>query len=61
MSALDKTFRQDFGRAGTRGAGPTSSCPDPFVTATLVDPFGNPLGVMYNPYYLEILTSFKPA
>ena len=26
-----------------------------FVTASVVDPFGNILGVMYNPHYLEIL------
>nr|WP_042180419.1 VOC family protein [Kibdelosporangium sp. MJ126-NF4]CEL14386.1 possible dioxygenase [Kibdelosporangium sp. MJ126-NF4]CTQ88751.1 possible dioxygenase [Kibdelosporangium sp. MJ126-NF4] len=30
-----------------RGAG--------FVPASVVDPFGNILGVMYNPHYLEIL------
>jgi predicted enzyme related to lactoylglutathione lyase len=32
-----------------------------FITATAVDPFGNILGIMYNPHYLEILASFKPA
>ena len=26
-----------------------------FVTATVVDPFGNVLGIMSNPHYLEIL------
>lgn len=26
-----------------------------FVTATVVDPFGNLLGVMYNPHYVEIV------
>ena len=26
-----------------------------FVTASVVDPFGNVLGVMYNPLYLEML------
>jgi predicted enzyme related to lactoylglutathione lyase len=26
-----------------------------FVTASVVDPFGNVLGVMYNPHYLQIL------
>jgi predicted enzyme related to lactoylglutathione lyase len=26
-----------------------------FVTASVIDPFGNILGVMYNPHYLEIL------
>jgi predicted enzyme related to lactoylglutathione lyase len=28
-----------------------------FITATLVDPFGNILGIMYNPHYLEILAA----
>lgn len=28
-----------------------------FVTASVADPFGNILGVMYNQHYLEILTS----
>ena len=28
-----------------------------FVTASVVDPFGNILGVMYNPHYLEVLGS----
>lgn len=26
-----------------------------FVTAAVVDPFGNVLGVMYNPHYVEVL------
>ena len=32
-----------------------------FVTAAVVDPFGNVLGVMYNPHYLEVLASTKAA
>jgi predicted enzyme related to lactoylglutathione lyase len=32
-----------------------------FITASVVDPFGNILGLMYNPHYLEILDSFKKA
>ena len=28
-----------------------------FVTATAVDPFGNLLGVMHNPHYVEILAT----
>ena len=28
-----------------------------FITASVVDPFGNILGLMYNPHYLEILES----
>lgn len=30
-----------------------------FITASVVDPFGNILGIMYNPHYLEILKSKK--
>ncbi|MCL4301778.1 MAG: VOC family protein [Anaerolineae bacterium] len=26
-----------------------------FITASVIDPFGNILGIMYNPHYLEIL------
>jgi predicted enzyme related to lactoylglutathione lyase len=26
-----------------------------FVTAALVDPFGNVLGIMYNPHYVQML------
>jgi predicted enzyme related to lactoylglutathione lyase len=32
-----------------------------FITATAVDPFGNLLGLMYNPHYLEILSLLKPT
>lgn len=28
-----------------------------FITASVTDPFGNVLGIMYNPHYLEILNS----
>jgi predicted enzyme related to lactoylglutathione lyase len=30
---------------------------DDFVTASVVDPFGNILGVMYNPHYVEIVAA----
>ncbi|MBT2532650.1 VOC family protein [Arthrobacter sp. ISL-48] len=30
-----------------------------FITAAVVDPFGDVLGVMNNPHYLEILASFR--
>ena len=32
-----------------------------FITASVIDPFGNILGLMYNPHYLEILDSMKSA
>src|SRR5262245_24574830 len=36
-----------------RGAG--------FITASVVDPFGNILGIMYNQHYLEVLGATKKA
>jgi predicted enzyme related to lactoylglutathione lyase len=30
-----------------------------YITATVIDPFGNILGIMYNPHYLEVLASLK--
>ena len=36
-----------------RGAG--------FITASVVDPFGNILGIMYNPHYLEVLGATRKA
>ena len=32
-----------------------------FVTASVVDPFGNILGIMYNRHYLQVLDSAKKA
>ena len=32
-----------------------------FVTASVVDPFGNILGVMHNPHYLQILNAARPT
>ncbi len=32
-----------------------------FITASVIDPFGNILGIMYNPHYLEILGKTKKA
>ncbi|TCO41572.1 putative glyoxalase superfamily protein PhnB [Kribbella antiqua] len=31
-----------------------------FRTASVVDPFGNIIGIMNNPHYLEILAALKP-
>jgi predicted enzyme related to lactoylglutathione lyase len=28
-----------------------------FITASVIDPFGNILGIMYNPHYVEVLHS----
>ena len=32
-----------------------------FIGASVVDPFGNIFGIMYNPHYLEILAATKPG
>ena len=32
-----------------------------YITASVVDPFGNILGIMYNPHYLEVLDSARKA
>lgn len=32
-----------------------------FITASVVDPFGNILGIMYNPHYLKVLEATKKA
>lgn len=32
-----------------------------FITASVIDPFGNILGIMYNPHYLEMLNALKKA
>lgn len=32
-----------------------------FVTASVVDPFGNVLGVMVNPHYVDVVASVRPA
>ncbi len=30
-----------------------------FTTASVIDPFGNILGIMYNPHYLDVLAGFS--
>ena len=39
----------EYGPVTERGSG--------FTTASVVDPFGNILGIMHNPHYLEVLAS----
>jgi predicted enzyme related to lactoylglutathione lyase len=40
---------------GAREYQPVTPRESGFVTASVVDPFGNVLGIMYNPHYLEVL------
>jgi predicted enzyme related to lactoylglutathione lyase len=42
---------------GAKEYEPITARGEGFVTASVVDPFGNVLGIMYNPHYLEMLKS----
>ncbi len=44
---------------GAKEYQPITDRTDGFVTAAVTDPFGNILGIMYNPHYLEVLTTLK--
>jgi len=46
---------------GAKEYEPITKREEGFITASVVDPFGNILGIMYNPHYLEILASTKNA
>ncbi len=50
------TFEKLLSMGATQYEAPTDR-EDGFVTASVVDPFGNILGIMYNPHYLEVLAS----
>ncbi|MDN5918382.1 MAG: VOC family protein [Pseudonocardia sp.] len=49
LLAMGATEHQPITEQGGAGSG--------FVTASVVDPFGNVLGVMHNPHYLEMLAT----
>jgi predicted enzyme related to lactoylglutathione lyase len=46
---------------GAKEYEPTRDRGHGFITASVVDPFGNVLGIMNNPHYLDILDSIKKA
>ena len=46
-------------QAGATEYEPKTPRSEGFVTASFVDPFGNILGVMYNPHYLEVVAGKK--
>ena len=48
---------KDLLAGAQRSTSRSSSAATDFVTASVVDPFGNILGVMYNPHYVEILAA----
>jgi uncharacterized glyoxalase superfamily protein PhnB len=40
---------------------PVTARGEGFATASVVDPFGNVLGIMTNPHYLEVLAATSAA
>ena len=46
---------------GAREYEPLTPRGEEFITASVVDPFGNVLGIMYSPHYLKILDPAKKA
>jgi predicted enzyme related to lactoylglutathione lyase len=58
---LDATVDRLLAMGATEYQPITPHGPEGFVTAAVVDPFGNVLGVMYNPHYLDVLASTTPA
>jgi hypothetical protein len=39
---------------GAQAVEPPQDRGEGFVTASVIDPFGNVLGVMYNPHFLQV-------
>ena len=48
---------KDLLARGAKEHEPITERGEDFVTASVVDPFGNILGVMYNPHYVEVLAT----
>jgi predicted enzyme related to lactoylglutathione lyase len=46
---------------GAKEYEPITKRSEDFITASVVDPFGNVLGIMHNPHYLEILEARQAA
>lgn len=53
---IDKTFKHVLSQGAKELQAPEDRGHG-FITATVVDPFGNILGIMHNPHYLEMHTS----
>lgn len=57
---VEATYERLLSLGATAHEGITERGPG-FVTASVVDPFGNVLAVMYNQHYLDIVDSVKGA
>ena len=54
---VDGTYARLLEKGATEHEPPQDRGDKGFRTATVVDPFGNLLGVMYNPHYVELLAA----
>ena len=45
---------------GAKEYGPITKHGEGFVTASVIDPFGNVLGIMTNPHYVQITEAARP-
>lgn len=52
---IEATFELLLARGATEYDPITKRGETGFITASVIDPFGNILGIMYNPHYVEIL------
>lgn len=52
---IDSTFDRLIAMGATQYEAITDRRGHGFVTASVVDPFGNILGIMTNPHYLQVL------
>ncbi|MDG9675321.1 VOC family protein [Micromonospora sp. DH14] len=56
---LDATVERLLAMGATEYQPITAHGDGGFITASVVDPFGNVLGVMQNPHYLDVLAALK--
>ena len=57
---LDATVQRLLSMGATEYE-PITARGEGFITASVIDPFGNVLGVMSNPHYVDVLASTRPA
>jgi predicted enzyme related to lactoylglutathione lyase len=61
VDELKATYEKLLSMGAKEHEAPTKRGEGLFITASVVDPFGNILGIMYNPHYLEVLGSARKA
>lgn len=54
VDSIDETFKKLLDMGATEYDPITKRGETGFATAAVVDPFGNVLGIMYNPHYVEL-------